>query len=561
MCPDASRPGTFFDEKREYDQQKKMEIMRKTHRTICLFMLFSLLGTGLFSAEEGQVHSAGADTLRLELAREAYHSRLIQVEFWFRSRTEVDSSLYLLRQEAEYFATVGDYGTALELLEELLNQTTGEVPTADSDWLWQDDSPDTSPLSASLFLTTQPNWQWSLESGVDYSRQEYEMVMLENDSVVVEQLSNPFLSLRATRNGILSSRFSYQSYQYLRADQVMVQASSVLSLGSTFSPSFWKLDGEVNLYWLHHQQRGSFVEGQLRGTYNRLVGNGDQLLFYGLGRVKHHFPTDSSYGDVLQGELNLGYQHYFSPFTYLQFNVRPEMYQESQVLGLRYVQVQPHAEFTRRLDYNRYLTVEVYYNQRTFRSRLAGSTTGNTYRAWLPRLVGEFPVYHPFGIAARMEAEDRRYLSPDVSHSDFRYYSAAIELRYYFGDYSAVGLGYVAEEERHFSANDQEEKLIAQENFRAGGVVFSLELIQGEGLMVNLSYSLTLRTYPNLVPNDFLSIYSNRRIHNIQGVGVIPFTRHWQFQFLVNYDNDRDRDREGNDNKNTIFNLSLVYSF
>ncbi len=518
---------------------------------VLLFMVIPLLAQ----------NSPGlSDSLNSALREEAYQSRLIQINFLLHTTTAPDSTFLLLKEEAEYFAALGDYQTALEILDELSASLSGEDPGGEA-FTSTTFADEPLELSPTLFPVSLPRWQWSLETGVDYSRQEYEMVLLENDSVVVEQLSNPFLSLRLTHNGTFSPRVSYQSYQYFRADQVLVQASSLFSLGSTFSPSFWKVDGEVNLYWLHHQARGSFVEGQLRGTFNRLVGTGDQLLFYGLARAKHHFPTDSSYGDVLQAEVNLGYQHYFSPFTYLEVSLRPEMYQESQVLGLRYVQIQPHLEFTRRQDYNRYLTVEVYYNRRQFRSRLASSTTGNTYGALIPNLLGEVPIYYPFGIAVRLEGEDRRYISPDVSHSNFRFYSGAVSLRYYFGDYNAVGLGYVSESEAHYSSSDSQSALIRQENYKAQGVLFTIELLNTSGLMVNLSYQFTLRTYPYLIPSDFLSIYSNRRIHTVQGVGIIPFARHWQVQFLANYDNDRDRDREGNDNFNTIFNLSLIYSF
>jgi hypothetical protein len=80
-------------------------------------------------------------------------------------------------------------------------------------------------------------------------------------------------------------------------------------------------------------------------------------------------------------------------------------------------------------------------------------------------------------------------------------------------------------------------------------------------LMISLVYQYAIKTYPNAGNQDFLGIYSNRRIHSIQGFGYIPLSHHWQFQFFANYDNDRDRDRESNDNFSTLLNASIVYNF
>lgn len=515
-----------------------------------------LILLALFSLSQAAQPAIPADSLAG--AADLYQSRNLQFSFLLEHRPTADSTALLFRQEADYFAGQGDWETALDLLNQAIGLLSDEPAKNSPPDMPAPDAVSPHPTPATTFPGNA--WRWSAETGFDYSRQEYEMSLIESDSVVVEQLNNPYLSLRLTRNGRTGAK-NYRIYNYLRGDRTLLQASSLFSLESDQTASRWQIEGESNLFWQLQDQQGSFWENQVRGSWDFPLGPADRLNFYSLARYKYHFPADSSYGDVTQAEMTLTYRHYLGFLSWLALDVRPSYYNENQLLGLKYGQIQGHLEFSQRKDYNRYLNAELTYNHRNFQNRMPDSLAKNSYRSLRPQLNAELPLLYPFGIAIQSEWEFRRYGHPNISYSNFYRGTLGAQLRFYFGGFNAVGAGFVYEQETHNAPVESEQSLVEQENFHAGGLLLSVDLFQQNGLLISLTYQYTLRTYPNSGAGDFLGYYSNRRIHSIQGIGYVPLGRRWQVQFLANYDNDRDRDREANDNFSTIFNLSLIYQF
>jgi hypothetical protein len=160
-----------------------------------------------------------------------------------------------------------------------------------------------------------------------------------------------------------------------------------------------------------------------------------------------------------------------------------------------------------------------------------------------------------------MESDLRSYQNPDLTYSNYNYRILNAQLKYYFNVYNAIGVGYLHEEENHSSEDPAESAAVDLEDFYAQGISLSLEILHIKGFMISLNYGYLLRTFPDGGDDDILGIYSDRRIHSLQLFGLIPFSRHWQFQFFANYDNDQDRHHENNDNLNTLFNASFLYQF
>ena len=507
-----------------------------------------LLTLGLCLQPGTDIMAQSADSQQLN--RDFYDSRLLQLEFLQQQSGIPDSSFIYLKQEAGYFARQKDWETALDLVNQAL-----EIVRAVPETEITEKETVVDPL-----VTFPSGWQWTLEMGSDYSRQEYEMSFIESDSVVLEQLHNPFLALRFSRQGKWKSD-TYQFFNYFRGDNELLQSSSSLALESSDYSHYWRLETQSDLFWQYREEQGSFWENQLRADWNRQIGSRQRLIFYSQARYKLHFPADSTYGNVLSGELAVALRHYLHYLSWLEISFRPSYYNENQLLGLRYMQIQSQVELQHRLDFNLYFTAQLNHYYRNFRSRQPDGDRLNSYHRVQPVAEAELPVFHPFGIAAKAEGEWRWYGSPNASYSNFNFASLSASLKYYLGNYNSVGIGYVYESETHRTTQADERSLVEQENFHAGGILLSLDIMQQSGFMISLTYKFTLRTYPNAGADDVFGYYSNRRIHSIQGIGYLPLSSHWQFQLFANYDNDRDRDREANDNFSTIFNLGLSYKF
>jgi hypothetical protein len=194
-------------------------------------------------------------------------------------------------------------------------------------------------------------------------------------------------------------------------------------------------------------------------------------------------------------------------------------------------------------------------------SKQSGSDLSNKYHSVRPTLEVEIPIRYPFSLQSGVNSEYRKYRHPDLTYSDLLYGATSSQIKFYFTDFNSVGIGYIFEIEKHYATSDMDKALISQENFHVNGLIVSADIINSSRLMISLVYQYAIKTYPNAGNQDFLGIYSNLRIHIIQGFGYIPVSAHWQLQFFANYDNDRDRDRESNDNFSTLLNASIVYNF
>ena len=492
--------------------------------------------------------------------KEFFESRKLQLKFLLGHIAHPDSLIISLKEEADYFAARNDYETALDLLNQALNLCA--FPGSEkSHSNFSADGENSPSLSASdIAILPSPIWQWTLEVGTDYSRQEYEMSFIESDSVILEQLNNPFIAIYLSRN-VQHNRYNTQVYSYLRGDRELMQSNATLALESNDYNHFWRLEAQSDLFYQHQDQSGNFWENSLRGSWNRLLAANWRFSLYSQARYKFSFPEDSSYGDVLTGDVTLSLRKYLQVLTWLEIMIRPSYFNENQQLGLRYMQIQGRVELNHRQSFNHFYLAQLNYYNRDFRSRQPDSDYFNQYHSLKPTIELEVPFPGPFGIYAQAEWESRRFRSPDISYSDYNAASLQAQIKFYFSDYNSLGVGYVHEQETHFSDNTDNQKIVEQENFTARGMVISVDLVKTNGLLLNLSYQYTLRTYPNAGANDLFGFYSNRRIHSLQGLGYLPLSKHWQFQFFANYDNDRDRDREYNDNFSTIFNIGLQYKF
>ena len=497
------------------------------------------------------------DEVQKDGSKDLFNSRLMQLDFMIQQDLLVDSLVILLRKEAELFATQGDFASALSLLDQALDLTKSFDNNSMNVF---EQTTTVSSQSPEIETTGIPPGKWAIEIGTDYSRLEYELSFIESDSVVLDQLNNPYLATRLLQYGYFLNR-NYRLYGYLRADKGIFQSSLSMSVESSPANDSWRIEGQTDLYLQTSGSSGNFLDNQLWALWKKSISSGNQLIFNSRLRLKNHFKSDSTFGDIYYGETSLSLRHNYDLLSWLEFTLRPSLYLENQELGLRYGQIQGVVDFYCREDFNRYFQLQLLYQFRDFVSKQSGSDLSNKYHSVRPTLEVEIPIRYPFSLQSGVNSEYRKYRHPDLTYSDLLYGAISSQIKFYFTDFNSVGIGYIFEIEKHYTTSDMDKALISQENFHVNGLIVSVDIMNSSGLMISLVYQYAIKTYPNAGNQDFLGIYSNRRIHSIQGFGYIPLSHHWQFQFFANYDNDRDRDWESNDNFSTLLNVSIVYNF
>ncbi len=533
----------------KYPEKKKAVFLETVAVLTCVLFYLNL------PTLRAQIVTLPTDSLNYA---DLYQSRKLQLEFLLTQTVPPDSFAYQLMEESEYFARQKDWATALSLLEEAISDLNSPIGA---------ESSDTSALDASLDrvltnyeLNPPPAWEWSLEFGSDFSRQEYEISYIETDSLMLEQLNNPFLGLRLAGSGDWKSQ-RYRISQYLRSDQQYFQYSSFLALEAGQFTNYWRISLQNDLFINFPGETANYLDNQLNLYWSPQLSEKTNLSTAGQMRFKKTLSADTVYGDIVAANLRAALRYFLRPTTWLEIAAWPSLYREEQWLGLRYTQFLAQMALNYRRNFHRYFTLKIEQAVRNFQSRVNGESYRNRYAATLPRLEWESPVAGPLGFATRLEGELRRYQTPDATYSNYNYYSLDGQIKYYFSELQSIGIGYVQEGESHFARNSNQEELIRQEDFQSRGVSVSLDFFNFNGFILSFNYRFLNRRYPHARGEDLLGYYSNRRVHSVQALGYIPLNRHWQIQFFANYDNDQDREKEFNDNRSAIFNLGLIYKF
>jgi len=488
---------------------------------------------------------------------EIYQSRKMQIQFLSQNFPPPDSLIFNLISEAELFAGQENYPIAISLLDQAIEFYTQGEETGGTGKIPYQLSFNNNQLALPQKVDSYSVWQIVAETGIDYSRNEYELNYLETDSVILDEINNPYAAIRLSRISDSDGR-SFNLSNYNRLDRNLFQNSLFLSWESLDYQNNWRLEGHTDLFWLFNDSLGNFWENELRACWNNLFTPSKRLFLQSRLRYKLFFPAAENYRNLFSGELLGAIRQQYGILRWLEFSLRPSVYQENQSQGLKYLQLHSQLQFNQRSDYNKYCLLNVNYYFRDFQST---ESYKNQYQAVRPTADIEWPFLTFLGIQVSGEWESRKYKKPDLSYSDFQFASLTAQLKYYYDNLKSFGLGYVYEHEKHFANSAAELSLIQQENFTSRGVLFSLDILTTGGLMISLSYQYLRRDYPYGGADDLLGIYRNRNIQNIAGFGYIPLNNHWQFQFYANYDHDRDRDHENNDNFSTLFNISLLYKF
>ena len=489
-----------------------------------------------------------------------YESRKVQLQFLLNQSSLQDSLVDSYLKEADYFAKQEEYNLATDLLNVAIDYLTLIPDTSYSgDIIFSDLLMPLVGENSYMEPVLNP-WQMTAEVGTDFSRNEYELSFLESDSIILEQINNPFLALRLSRSISQAQRW-LNFYNFSRIDQDLFQTSFYLAMESMGYEKNWRIEGRTDWFWLLQESSGTFWENELRLYWNHLLTSRNRLYLQSNLRSKIYFPSNETFRNIFEGEVEASIRHHFRILHWIEISVRPRGYQESQSAGSHYTQLNAQFEYNNRADYNRYILGRIDYYYRDFKNSIYTENYTNQYQSIRPSLETEWPFWGPWGIKGHLEGDRRSYQNPDVTYSDYLYTYVDLQLKFYFSAYHAVGIGYLSEMENHLSDDAAESSIVDLEDFHSNGVSFSVEILQMKGLMLSLNYGYLLRTFPYAGNDDILGIYSNRRIHSLQLFGFLPFGRHWQFQFYANYDNDQDRDHENNDNLNTLFNLSLLYQF
>ncbi len=526
--------------------------MKPVNNIISFGLLLILLETSW-----AQSLDAKSDT---PLAKTLYETELLQVENLQLTVALNDSLVVFLKQDAQNFAMEGNWTEASEVLETILDL----YENAENLWSFED-------LNAKNDLSLSPNnaeaavetglanaQRFEIESGVDFSQQEFEITFLESDSILIEELQNPYLSLSFFQPFSFGHRDLSITHR-LRMDNQFINYNLFTNFESRRGSRVLRLEFDESFY--HPQQQGEYdyLDNRIRFFIGAPTASKDRWYFSARGRYKW-FPTHiSTERDIFSLSGSMYYEHYFNAINSLYFNYTPRLYRESR--GYSYFQNGLTSTYRLWKNFNRYVEIGGEAIYLTFRNDESDAAFDNRYFSLTPKLKTEWRMIGHFGVNAQMEFETRKHETADAITPDFSGFSLQAAPKYYLDDFRSFGAGYFRETRKHTAGNAADQVFAEQADFDEQGLVTQFEYLSFSGMMMNFEYRISWKDYPNSQSSLLDSFYSDRFVHSVSLFGWLPITENWQFQLFANYDNDIDRGEQQNDTRNLLLNFGLIYKF
>lgn len=496
-----------------------------------------------------------------------YEAALLEVAALQSNASTADSLTAALVADAEAFAAANDWASALTMLDLVIACLKPQLPAPTatiSDSIGsaatnRDFATDAAPSSVLPAPATYLR-PFQVEVGIDYSQQEFETTFLETDSILVDELQNPYLAVNYLHG--LPGEGTVLLRHRMRYDAELFNYGLRLTWENTSPQHIQRFDLDGGVYATSYAGQSNYFDGRI-GYY---VGNdpGARHRWYVDARLrnKRHATVDEVNRDILSGWVTTGYAFRIDRRQTFEIHISPQIYREQVTGGYKYLQGRLGADYRYREGISRYLELGADVVGQDFENRFDEVLVENRFTGFLPRLVGEWPIAAAsWAVTGRIEGEWRRYERADAVNPDLAYLTMEWGSRLHLSSLQSLGLAYAFERGRHASDDPLDQPFAEQADFTAHGLVLSGDLYSAGGLFLNATYRFTLRDYPNAVDSPLNSFYADRRIHSLSLLGWIPLTRSLTLQLVANYDNDQDRDFDRNDSRSTLVNAGLVYGF
>ena len=527
--------------------------------SLALLLLLPSIHISLFSQE---THPSNESK---ELEKNVYDITLLQLENLLLKEGFTDSIFIELLADAKSLANQEEWKEGTEILNTLMElyAPLSSNNEYDYDFIKPDAGNERFLDDYNILeipeINTAPRLQ--IEAGVDYSLHEFELSLFESDSLLVEELQNPYISISYFQPFNFGKQQSFQLNHRLRLDNQYFNYALFGTWEKNDEGFNTRFEFDGNYFHSQLVSESHFLDSQMLLSFGNANNLKNRWHIRMRSRYKGNLQPDSLNRNIFSANLNAYFEHFFNHTHSFYINLTPNIYRETTNPGYRYFQNRVGGRYRVWGSYNRLFNLGMEAIYQDFRDDISGEQYQNRYFSITPRMDAEWAFASWFGYEVRLSWENRAYETADAISPNYSYLNILAIQKFYFGDLKSIGIGYAGEQQRHSVDRTTDLALAAQADFESNGLVVVAEYLNLKGAILNLEYRTNWRTYPNAQTSIFDSFYSDRLVHSISLFGWIPITENWQIQLFANYDNDQDRNNDRNDNRNTLVNLGLIYKF
>lgn len=473
--------------------------------------------------------------------KKTYELLALEIEMLGSYQKFSDNTKSLISSASEY-EKKGDYDYAIVFLEEALSEIKTPLPKSEK----KIDSGD-------------QNFFLNLISGIDYNRQEFELGFEQSDSVLLDELSKPYLGFElkyasddnafnigntfrydkenlqnelyflnkfVNKSNIIELRYGSMVDRNYEYDALgYFETFSELNMQSAYENSSWYWSVKNSTRYKRYKKPSESIPDFFRNTFTAyLVKN------YGFNRnIQLDYTFD--YNESLK-YLNNDFFEHNGGISYQDF-------------------------LSKKLKFK----MESLYRYHNFNYQVSDSIFSNTSGtlSFDPEINYQYNSY--INLAVEYNLELKKFDIKTEQEPDYTYHFINPSCILKLGDLASLNFGYVYEMKRHKLQKGLIEQYIEDQDYNSNGITCGFDYSSFKGMYISFSAEYTRRRYPNSVNDADFSLYSNRNILNLLLFAQIPLNKNVNLNAIASYDNDKDIDSDFNDTNSSFYTLEFSYSF
>ncbi len=449
-----------------------------------------------------------------------------------------------LLDSAKTYANQGDFFIASVFVEQFIAENSLDQSKA-----------------ATIESNPENQFIFSIHTGLDFNRQEFEVGYIQTDSVLSEQLRKPYLSLQVLRNWQIRPYWATELNYSTRYDKenftTLLSAAQTLRFSEQTAKISTGIEYDKNYLYPEFTYL-AFISAQ---TVQWTFGPKWMLQLDNSIRYKKYSHPSLTIPSYFNNHLIANFSHYAATLSSWQLEYGME-WNES-------IDCQNN-------DYQRY-NLDIYYNspmgstwgmnhrigwQRNhFKYILTDSLFDNTSQSLSAQLRNIFYLSHHLNLLLEYQGKYKSYIKKTEQEPDYYWHQLDFAVRSTYFNHVNFEFGIRHELKKHRIFPGAQEIYIQEQNFYGNGILFGIESGDYNSYLLTLSMAYTFRRYPEAQADDVLNIYSNRNILNVTLFGQIPVYHCINIGIIASYDNDQDLDRDESNTRNSFFSFDIEYKF
>lgn len=448
-----------------------------------------------------------------------------------------------LLDSARVYAGDGLWDVAVVFLEFYLEQKT---PAASG-----------PPINRPLAQLDKPA-EFRVLTGVDFNRQEFELGLIQSDSVLKEQISKPFVRLEMEKSWAGAENMDFALNAAVRFDKENMSAylrgQSIYSVHSI--NLFFDAGAIYDKNRLYPEFTSFEAHSRQQLLWQKSASDWELRLDNMLRYKKYEQVSDAVPGflnNVFRADLNYIHRYFINYTADLNESIKSQTndYLEQTL----YLQTWQEYFSSWRIN------LQLGAGRNRFSYALEDSLIRNTSRSLLLDFQSLLALSDSWQWKEEYHLKSKTFA--DVSEQDANYLQHQLKsaLRQRLFESFSWEVGYQYESRKHSSFSGAQAMLIDEQNYYENGLLLGFDYQRLSGLFISVSASYNFRRYPQAVSGEDLSLYSNRDILNLSLFMQIPISASLYFSALASYDNDRDKDRDEGNIRSSLFSAELQYRF